>query len=129
MTPALRWKTRVFALFIILSNSFGNLLLAMGMRASADVTASPWGFITAIFQPQVFMGIVLLILWLLSRMAMLSWADLTYVLPVTAVGYVISAILGRMFLNEQITAARWAGTLLIVTGTILVGLGPERKRA
>jgi len=129
MTPALRWKTRVFALFIILSNSFGNLLLAIGMRASADVTASPVEFIRAIFQPQVALGIILLILWLLSRMAMLSWADLTYVLPVTAVGYVLSAALGRLFLNEQITPARWAGTVLIVTGTILVGLGPERKRA
>ena len=129
MTPALRWKTRVFALFIILSNSFGNLLLAMGMRASADVTASLVDFIRAIFQPQVALGIVLLILWLLSRMAMLSWADLTYVLPVTAVGYVLTAALGRLFLNEQITPARWAGTVLIVTGTILVGLGPERKRA
>lgn len=128
MTPALRWKTGVFALFIILSNSFGNLLLAMGMHASTDVTASPVEFIRAIFQPQVALGIVLLILWLLSRMAMLSWADLTYVLPVTAVGYVLSVALGRMFLNEQITAARWAGTVLIVTGTILVGLGPERGR-
>lgn len=129
MTSALRWKTRVFVLFIILSNSFGNLFLAMGMRASADVTASPVDFIRAILQPQVALGIVLLILWLLSRMAMLSWADLTYVLPVTAVGYVLSAALGRLFLNEQITAARWAGTVLIVTGTILVGLGPLRKRA
>jgi drug/metabolite transporter (DMT)-like permease len=129
MTPALRWKTRIFALFIILSNSFGNLLLAMGMRASADVTASPVEFIRAIFQPQVALGIVLLILWLLSRMAMLSWADLTYVLPVTAAGFVLSAALGRLFLNEQITTARWAGTVLIVTGTILVGLGPERKSA
>jgi drug/metabolite transporter (DMT)-like permease len=129
MTPALRWKTRAFALFVILSNSFGNLFLALGMRASSDVTASPLEFIRAIFQPQVALGIVLLILWLLMRMAMLSWADLTYVLPVTAVGYVLSALLGRMFLNEQITAARWAGTVLIVAGTILVGLGPERKRA
>lgn len=129
MTPALRWKTRAFALFVILSNSFGNLFLALGMRASSDVTASPLEFIRAIFQPQVALGIVLLILWLLMRMAMLSWADLTFVLPVTAVGYVLSALLGRMFLNEQITAARWAGTVLIVAGTILVGLGPERKRA
>jgi len=129
MTPALRWKTRVFALFVILSNAFGNLFLAFGMRSSADVTTSPIEFVRAIFQPQVFIGIVLLILWLLTRMAMLSWADLTYVLPVTAVGYVLSALLGRMFLNEQITMARWAGTLLIVAGTILVGLGPERKRA
>ena len=122
-------KTRIFAVFIILSNSFGNLLLALGMRASADVTASPLEFIRAIFQPQVALGIALLILWLLMRMAMLSWADLTYVVPVTAVGYVLSAMLGRVFLNEQITAARWAGTVLIVAGTVLVGLGPERKRA
>ena len=129
MTPALRWKTRIFVVFIILTNSFGNLFLKVGMSASSDVTASPMGFITAIFQPQVFVGIVLLILWLLSRMALLSWADLTYVLPVTAVGYALSAVLGRLFLNEQITAARWAGTLLIVTGTVLVSLGPERKRA
>lgn len=128
MTPGLRWKTRAFALFIILSNAFGNLFLALGMRASPDASA-PLEFVRAIFQPQVFLGIILLILWLLSRMAMLSWADLTYVLPVTAVGYVLSAVLGSMFLNEQITAARWAGTILIVAGTVLVGLGPERKRA
>ena len=129
MTPALRWKTRAFAVFVVLSNSVGNLFLALGMRASPEVGSTPAEFIKAIFQPQVALGILLLILWLLSRMAMLSWADLTYVLPVTAVGYVLSAALGRMFLNEQITAARWGGTLLIVTGTILVGLGPERKRA
>ena len=128
MTPDLRWKTRIFALFIILSNAFGNLFLALGMRQSPDVSA-PMEFIRAIFQPQVFLGITLLILWLLSRMAMLSWADLTYVLPVTALGYVINAILGRMFLSEVISGPRWAGTILIVAGTVLVGLGPERKRA
>jgi uncharacterized membrane protein len=128
MTSTLRWKTRVFALIIVLSNASGNLLLALGMRASNDVTASLVEFLRAIFQPQVTLGIVLLILWLLTRMAMLSWADLTYVLPVTAVGYVLSTVLGRMFLNEQITPARWIGTVLIVAGTILVGLGPERKR-
>ena len=128
MSQPLAWKTRAFALLIVLSNSFGNLLVALGMRASPDVSAAPLEIIRAILQPQVFLGIVLLILWMLMRMALLSWADLTYVVPVTAVGYVISAVLGRLFLNEQISAARWAGTILIVGGTILVGLGPERKR-
>jgi len=69
------------------------------------------------------MGISLLILWLLSRMALLSWADLSYVLPVTSLGYVASALLGRFLLNETVTPTRWAGTLLIVAGTILVGMG------
>ena len=129
MTPARRWKTSAFALFVILSNAFGNLFLTIGMRASDDVTATPLAFIQAIFRPQVFAGIALLILWLLTRMAMLSWADLTYVLPVTAVGYALSAALGGIFLDERITAVRWTGTMLIVAGTVLVGLGPERTRA
>lgn len=128
MTPTLRWKTCFFALAVIASNAFGNLLLALGMRLSNDVTSSPLEFLRAIIQPQVTLGILLLILWLLARMAMLSWADLTYVLPVTASGYVLSAMLGRFFLNEQITVGRWAGTLLIVAGTILAGAGPERAR-
>lgn len=128
MNPDLRWKTRAFAAFVILSNSFGNLFLAIGMRASAEVNA-PLAFLAAIFNPFVMLGIGLLISWLLSRMAMLSWADLTYVLPVTAFGYVVSAILGWAFLAEVITPVRWAGTLLIVAGTVLVGLGdPHAER-
>jgi uncharacterized membrane protein len=129
VSPSLRWKTRAFALFVILSNSFGNLFLALGMRASEDVSRSPWALVAAIFNPWVTLGITLLILWLLTRMAMMSWADLTYVLPVTSFGYVISAALGRMFLNEQITGWRWAGTVLIVAGTVLVGVGsPHQER-
>jgi uncharacterized membrane protein len=117
----LRWKTRVFAIIVILSNALGNFSLAWGMRGR--VTASPMDYVAAIFSPWVMLGISLLILWLLSRMALLSWADLSYVLPVTSLGYVASAIIGRFFLSEQITPVRWAGTLLIVAGTVLVGVG------
>lgn len=87
---------------------------------------SPVALLAAIFNPFVLLGITLLISWLLARMAMLSWADLTYVLPVTAFGYVISAALGGIFQNETITSARWAGILLIVAGTVVVGLGNPR---
>jgi drug/metabolite transporter (DMT)-like permease len=122
MSPQLRWKTRAFAAFVILSNSVGNLFIALGMHQSREVD-SPFALLSAIFNPFVLFGIVLLISWLLVRMAMLSWADLTYVLPVTAFGYVVSAALGGMFLHEIITPVRWIGTLMIVAGTILVGLG------
>ena len=94
------------------------------MRHGAEeITASPLSFIQAIVNPWVSFGIVLLVLWMLSKMFLLSWADLTYVLPVTAFGYVLNAALGRLFLGEVITPARWAGTLLIMAGVILVGLG------
>lgn len=122
MNRQLRLKTLAFAAFVILSNAFGNLFISLGMHKVPEV-ASPAAILTAIFNPMVALGIVLLISWLLTRMAMLSWADLTYVLPVTAFGYVVSAALGGIFQNETITPMRWAGILLIVAGTTVVGLG------
>ncbi len=117
----LKWKTRVFAIIVILSNAFGNFFLDRGMHGR--VTATPLEYVAAILTPWVMLGISLLILWLLSRMALLSWADLSYVLPVTSLGYVASALIGHFWLHEHITAQRWAGTLLIVAGTVLVGMG------
>src|SRR5258706_6619170 len=117
----LKWKTRVFAIIVILSNAFGNFFLDRGMHG--QTTESPADYILLIFTTWVMLGISLLILWLLTRMALLSWADLSYVLPVTSLGYVASALLARFFLHEQISPQRWAGTLLIVAGTVLVGMG------
>jgi uncharacterized membrane protein len=130
MNPPLRWKTRAFAAIVILSNAFGNLSLTWGLRHGAEeLTASPLSFLRAIIGPWVSLGICLLIAWMISRMFLLSWADLSYVLPVTAFGYVLNALFGRWFLGEQITAARWSGTLLIMAGVILVGLGnPHAER-
>ncbi len=116
----LRWKTRLFLALVITCQPLGNLSLTIGMKHR--VLDSPWDYLTAIFSPYVAVGIVLLIVWLLSRMALLSWADLSYVLPLTATGYIITAAFGRFVLNERISAARWSGTLLIVAGTALVGM-------
>jgi uncharacterized membrane protein len=128
MNSQLRWKTRAFAVIVILSNALGNLFLTWGMRHGVEeLTASPLSFLRAIFNPWVSLGICLLILWLLSKMFLLSWADLTYVLPVTAFGYVLTAVLSRLFLGEHITAARWAGTLLIAAGIVVVGPGDPRS--
>ena len=122
----LKWKTRLFAAVVVLSNALGNFSLARGMRTLTLSPDSPLAFIQAIFTPWVALGVTLLILWLLSRMALLSWADLSYVLPVTSLGYVANVAMGHYFLNERITAQRWAGTLLIVAGTALVGRSVAR---
>jgi drug/metabolite transporter (DMT)-like permease len=131
MPPArLEWKTRLFAAIVILSNTLGNFSIARGMRRLAVPADSALHMVRAIFTPWVALGIGLLILWLLTRMVLLSWADLSYVLPVTSLGYVANALMGYFFLGEHITLSRWSGTLLIVAGTVLVGMGshtPARR--
>jgi drug/metabolite transporter (DMT)-like permease len=121
----LRVKTWICATVVVLSNLFGNLFLKRGMHGEPS---SALGYITVLFEPAVALGVVLLILWTLSRMALLSWADLSYVLPVTSIGYVLIALAGRFLLHEQISWQRWAGIVLIMGGVALVGGGsPPRS--
>ena len=116
----LRIKTWICATVVVLSSVFGNFFLKKGMPAELP---NPWSYITVLSQPWVALGVVLLILWMMSRMALLSWADLSYVLPVTAIGYVLVALMGRIFLEERIPLKRWTGIVLIVAGVALVSLG------
>ncbi len=81
----------------------------------------PAGLIAALFHPWVALGVGLLILWTLTHMALLSWADLSYVMPVTAVSYVVTALSARFFLGETVSPMRWAGIVLITSGVTLVG--------
>lgn len=115
----LRIKTWACAAVVVLANVFGNFFLKRGMPADLP---TPFSYITALFRPWAALGVVLLVLWLMSRMAMLSWADLSYVLPVTSVGYVLVALMGKTFLHEQIGVKRWSGILLIMAGVALVSL-------
>jgi uncharacterized membrane protein len=115
-------KTRALTLVVILSNALGNFSLNWGMKHSAaQFSFNPLSILRLIFSPWVALGIALLIVWMLSRMALLSWADLSYVLPVTALGYILSALIGRYFFYEVVTPLRWAGIGLIVLGIVLVG--------
>jgi uncharacterized membrane protein len=111
-------KTGIATAVVVISNVSGNLFLGLGMK-SADGILSPW----------VLAGVVVLIVWTLSRMTLLSWADLSFVLPVTAIGYPLAALMGKWFLAEQVGVYRWLGTGLIVAGTLLVGLtAPAARR-
>ena len=117
-------STRVYAVLIlfIALRAVGNLLLAWGMKHVPQIMpADPVSYLRAIFDPIVAIGVLALVLALLTRLALLSLADLSYVLPVTAIGYVIAAFLGKTVLHETVSSQRWLGTALIFAGAALVG--------
>jgi len=124
VTWDLRLKTRIFTAIVVLANVFGNSLMTFGVRRHGSALgSSALEYLRVMFHPYVAAGICLLIVWMLARMALLSWADLSYVLPVTAIGYVLVALVGHVFLAEQIPLKRWAGIVLIVAGVAMVSLG------
>jgi drug/metabolite transporter (DMT)-like permease len=103
----------------------GDVCLARGMKDFGAVNAANWSRMVACFgNPWIVIGICLLILFLCSYLTALSWADLTYVLPATAISYVLMALLGKFFLHEDVTVSRWLGVALIAAGVGYVASGP-----
>jgi drug/metabolite transporter (DMT)-like permease len=112
----------------LLLRPLGNLSLAWGVKQSSQLLSiHPLLYLKAMLNPFVAVGISMLILALLTRLALLSLADLSFVLPLTATGYILSAFLGKIFLNEQVSPSQWLGTLLIFFGVVLVGAAPAKQ--
>ena len=86
---------------------------------------SHFPMLKAVVNPWVFIGIFFLLAFMAAYLTALSWADLTYVLPATAFGYVFIALIAKFFLHEHISALRWLGILLISAGVGFVAGGPE----
>lgn len=103
----------------------GDTCLSRGMTHVPAITlAHPGTLIAAVFTPWIALGIALLIGFFASYLTALSWADLTFVLPATAFGNVIVALLSKFWLHEQISTQRWAGIVLITVGVGFVAQGP-----
>lgn len=120
------FKKYLVLLAIICFGSTGDTLLSRGMRDVGEVHLHDLGrVIGAVANPWVAAGILCLLVFFGSYLASLSWADLTYVLPATAIGYVALALLSKYFLHEQISLARWAGIALITSGVGFVAGGPS----
>ena len=110
---------------VVIFGAGGDVCLGRGMKDFGAVTSANWNQLFAsLWNPWVLAGIGLLLMFLCSYLTALSWADLTYVLPATALGYVLMALLGKFFLHENVTLWRWLGIALITAGVGFVAGGP-----
>ena len=126
MKHALKPSQYAILITIMLTASVGDTLLSRGMAQVGAVDLHHLGLLWhALFNPFVIAGIVLLIGFFASYMTALSWADLTFVMPSTAFGYVVVALLSRFCLREHLSAYRWAGICLIVCAVGFVANGPS----
>jgi drug/metabolite transporter (DMT)-like permease len=127
MKHRLKLSQYAILLTVMLTASVGDTLLARGMSQVGPVDLHHLGLLFhALSNPNVVAGIVLLIGFFASYMTALSWADLTFVMPATAFGYVVVALLSRFWLHEHLSLYRWAGIALIVCAVGFVAGGPSR---
>jgi drug/metabolite transporter (DMT)-like permease len=106
--------------------SAGDAMLSHGMKQTGSISIYHLpSLIFAVLNPWVAFGILLLLAFFATYTTALSWADLTYVLPATSVGYVLLALVARFILHEHVSTLRWLGIALITGGVGFVAGGPE----
>jgi drug/metabolite transporter (DMT)-like permease len=111
--------------FVTVSVPLGDASLSRGMTHLPAISLThPLTLIAAVFTPWIALGILLLIGYFASYLTALSWADLTYVMPATALGYVFVELLAHFWLKETISPLRWMGVVLITVGVGFVAQGP-----
>jgi drug/metabolite transporter (DMT)-like permease len=131
MTHKLSAQQYLTLLAVVLTASFGDALLSRGMaqvviqRGAVDLHHLPL-LLHALANPNVMVGIFLLIGFFASYMTALSWADLTFVMPATAFGNVVIALLARFMLHEHLSLSRWLGILMLTSAVGLVANRPAR---
>ena len=125
-TPDHRRRTQLLVLIAIATQVGGNVLLSYGLRrAGAIISVSPLDYIRAL-NFWTIAGITMLAVWIITDLALLSRADLSFVLPVVASSYVLIAIVGRFALGEHVSGLRWLGIVVISLGVLLAETTPDR---
>ena len=121
-------RKRTYALLasMVSFSSLGNVLLSKGMKQVGEIADFSPDSLLSVFQKtftngSIWMGIASLVLFFISYLLLLSWADLSYVLPASAIGYAVVALLGYLVLGEFVSTTRWIGVLFICSGVALVG--------
>lgn len=118
------FKRNIVLVGVIVFGAFGDCSLSRGMKQVGAVSVGHWQLVFhALGNPWVIGGIILLLGFFASYLSSLSWADLTYVLPASAVGYILIALLAKFFLHEQVSLVRWIGIALIAGGVGFVASG------
>ena len=118
-------KTLLLLVVAVVLGGTGHVLLSKGIRPVGDLMEAPsgrlGGMVTrALSSPWLVVGVALQASFFFLYLTLLSRADLSQVLPMTALDYIVVALLAQWVLGEVVTPARWAGIGLIAVGVALV---------
>lgn len=122
----LHLKTYILIFFVVVFAPIGNVLLSKGMKSVGNTSLHSFSDLMAIAlrvftSPFIWLGIGFLMLFFVSYLLVLSWADYSFVQPASASSFGVVALLGHFALKEPISPTRWLGVIVICLGVLAVG--------
>ena len=118
-------RTALLLTVVVLAGTGGDLMVTHVMKKVAR--GEPWTWRIApqrigraLLQGQMYLGVGLMALAFFAFIMVLSWGEVSFVVPATAANYIVGVLGAKLLLKERVSKGRWAGMLLVAAGVALV---------
>jgi drug/metabolite transporter (DMT)-like permease len=111
--------------FIVLAGTGGELCVSRAMKGIGEVhDFRPKALLRfvgqALCMPWMWLGVAMMALGFFSLLAILSFREVSFVVPVSALSYAAGAFGAKAFLGERISRKRWLGIAVVCVGVTIV---------
>ena len=118
-------REAILFFFIVVAGTAGELCVSRAMKSVGEVhDFRPRSILSFVLQslrlPWMWMGIALMTVGFFSLLAILSFQEVSFVVPVSALSYAAGAFGAKAFLGERISANRWMGIAVVCLGVTIV---------
>jgi hypothetical protein len=110
---------------IVVAGTGGELCVSRAMKSIGEVhdfrvKALVRFVLQAAQLPWLWLGVALMAVGFVSLLAILSFREVSFVVPVSALSYAAGAFGAKAFLGEHISRNRWAGIAVVCVGVTIV---------
>jgi drug/metabolite transporter (DMT)-like permease len=118
-------RAAILFFFIIVAGTGGELCVSRAMRSIGEVRDfSAKSIVNFVLQalrlPWMWMGITMMAVGFFSLLTILSFEEVSFVVPVSALSYAAGAFGAKAFLGERISQNRWIGIAVVCLGVTIV---------
>ncbi|MEQ1884204.1 MAG: EamA family transporter [Bryobacteraceae bacterium] len=120
--------TAIFLILLICGSTSGEIAIARGSKEVGEPASlrplELLRFLGKVMRTRwLMLGIVLMAISFYALLLLLSWQPVSFVIPASALSYVVGTVGAKYVLHEEISGSRWAGVLLVCIGVALVAKG------
>lgn len=118
-------RTALFITIVVVAGQLGDLSLTHAMKTIGEVKQfNPLNLLRVLGQAfrikWMWIGIGLMAVAFFSLLALLSWANVSLVIPATAASYLVGVLGAKFLLGEHVNKERWLGVIIVCIGVALV---------
>jgi uncharacterized membrane protein len=126
-------KVLTVLMIALVLEAVGVVFLSRGLKQIGEVEKVTAAEVVRVLRrgavnPSILLGVALETVFFGALLYLLSQRDVSLIWPLTALGFVLTALAAKFILHEEIHWTRWIGVVLIVIGAALVSYSERMKR-